>query len=73
VDAHQRLGETYLKLGDPRGAFREYSTVAELDPDNIDASLKLATFHMMDKKTAESREKVEAVLPRSPTISRPCF
>jgi cytochrome c-type biogenesis protein CcmH/NrfG len=40
--------------------------VAKLDPENIDASLKLATFYMLGKKTAESREKVEAVLAKAP-------
>lgn len=35
VDAYERLGEAYMKLGDPRGAFREYTMVTRLDPEKI--------------------------------------
>jgi len=35
--AYEKLGETELKLGDAQGAFRAYSIVAELEPENIDA------------------------------------
>ena len=66
VDAYEQLGETYLKLGDPRGAFREFSMVAKLRPENTNAALKLATFYMLGKKTAESRQQVDAVLAREP-------
>ena len=37
VDALMQLGETSLKLGDAQSAFRAYSTVAEIEPDNIQA------------------------------------
>ena len=40
VEALVKLGETLLKLGDTYGAFRVYSQLAELDPDNIDAHIK---------------------------------
>ena len=51
VAAYESLGETYLRLVDPHGAFREYFKVAKLDPQNTKASLKLATFFLLAKKT----------------------
>ncbi|MGD9223933.1 MAG: tetratricopeptide repeat protein, partial [Desulfobacteraceae bacterium] len=57
IDAYAKLGETYLKMGDGRGAYREYSMVAKLDPENTDALLKLATFLMLGKQYDESRAK----------------
>ncbi|OQY57684.1 MAG: hypothetical protein B6245_15815, partial [Desulfobacteraceae bacterium 4572_88] len=64
--AYEKLAETDLKLGDAKGAFRAYSIVAELEPDNTRAQLKLATFLMLAKKFDESRKKVDAVLVAEP-------
>jgi len=59
VEAYLKLGETNLKLGDPRGALQAYSMVAELDPDDMEAQFKLATFYLLGKrdKEAKFREK----------------
>ena len=43
LDAHKQMVETYLKLGDPKGAFREYMMIEKLDPDNLNAKLKRST------------------------------
>jgi Tfp pilus assembly protein PilF len=66
VEAHQRLGETSLKLGDAREALNAYLKVAELDPDNTEAQMKLATFYLLGKKNDEAREKIDAVLAKEP-------
>ena len=66
ADAYEKLAETDLKLGDARGAFRAYSAVAELEPDNTRAQLKLATFLMLAKKFDDARKKVDAVLAAEP-------
>ena len=49
--AYALLAETSLKLGEAQEAFRAYSAVAELDPANTDAQLKLATFFMLARNT----------------------
>ena len=66
VNAYQKLGETNLKLGDAQKAYRAYSIVAELEPANIEAQLKLATFLMLAKKHEDAGKKVALVLNREP-------
>ena len=67
VAAYQKLGEANLKIGDAQGAFRAYSNLTELEPENTAAQLKLATFLMLAKKFEESRKKLDMVLNREPT------
>ena len=66
IEAHTKLGETQLKLGNPQGAFQSYSIVAQLDPDNTNAQLKLATFYLLGNQLKESRKKVDAILSKEP-------
>ena len=73
VDAYRKLGETNLKLGDPREALNAYSRVAELDPDNMDAQFKLATFYLLGRKDKEAREKVEVILAKEPENTKALF
>ena len=68
IQAYQKLGETNLKLGDAQGAFRAFSIVADLDPENIDAQLKLATFLMLAKQYDSAGLKVDLVLNQDPNI-----
>ena len=44
ADAHYKLGETYLKLGDSIRAFQELSRTVELAPDNYPAHIDLANL-----------------------------
>jgi len=48
------------------GALSAYLKIAELDPDNTEARLKLATFYLLGKKYDETREKIDAVLAKEP-------
>jgi len=66
IPAQLLLAETDLKLGDAQAAFRAYSVVAELDPANTEAQLKLATFLMLAQKFDESRQRVDGILAREP-------
>jgi len=66
VAAFVELGETLLKLSDAYAAFRIYSQLAELDPDNIDAHFKLATFYLLAKQFEKSKKEVETVLSKEP-------
>ena len=67
VDAYEKLGETNLKIGDARGAFEAFSTVAELEPENTTAQLKMATFLMLGKNFEGAHKKLDMVLDREPT------
>ena len=66
IEAHTKQGETQLRLGNPQGAFKSYAMVAQLDPDNTEAQLKLATFYLLGNKLKESRKKVDAILSKEP-------
>ena len=59
VDAHIKLGETYLKLGNSQGAFGAYSRVEQLDENNLDAQLKMATFYMLGKQNEEAQKRID--------------
>ena len=62
--------ETNLKLGDAREAFRAYLKAAELDPENIDAQLKLTTFYVLGKKPEEARKLLEPLRTERGSVSR---
>ena len=60
------MGETSMKLGEAQEAVGAYASIAKLDPDDIDAQLKLATFYLLGRKTEEAREKLELILQKEP-------
>lgn len=66
TEAVAMLGETLLKLGDTIGAFRTYARLAELDPDNIDAHFKLASFYLLAKQFENAKKEVDLVLNKEP-------
>lgn len=72
-DAQLKLGEVYLKLGNPQESFKVYSTVVQLDPDNYDAHLKMALFYLLGKKIPEARDHVEIVLKAEPENTQALF
>jgi cytochrome c-type biogenesis protein CcmH/NrfG len=55
-----------LKRGISKNAFAELVRTADLDPDNLDASLKTAQFYLLSRKTEESRKLVERILSKDP-------
>jgi len=66
TEAYSQLAETNFRLGDARGAIQAYFKVAELDPDDLDAQLKLSTFYLLGKKYDEAREKIDGILAKDP-------
>ncbi len=53
---HYQLALSYLKTSQPREAFGELARTVDLDPNNLDAQLKLGQFFLLGKKTEEARE-----------------
>ncbi len=49
-EARYQLGLLYLEKGDVQKAFAELIRAADLDPDNLDASLKTAQFYLLSRK-----------------------
>ena len=55
--------------GEPQSAFAELVRTADLDPDNLDASLKTAEFYLWGRKTEECRKLIEEYCQKTPTIA----
>ncbi len=65
-DAHYQLGLLYLEEKEPRKAFQSLLRAADLLPENLDASLKVAEFYMITRKTDEARQRLEHIFGLEP-------
>lgn len=63
-DARYQLGLLYLEEGDPKKAFGELVRAADLNPDNLDANLKVAQFYLLSHKKDDSRKRIEHILAK---------
>ncbi len=67
VKGHYNLGLAYLKLGDIPNlqlAFRELSRAVELDPNLMEAHLKMGELYLFSKDFDKALEKAELVLSK---------
>lgn len=69
ADAHYHLALTYLKLNYLENAYKELERVKELDPENLDARLRLGSFYLAlgtrDKTFFDqARQEAEFVLKK---------
>src|SRR5579884_642468 len=62
AEAHYRLGLTYLKMGNPQGAYNELLTSLQLSPNHVGARLALAELMFTSHQSSHAREQVEYVL-----------
>ena len=65
--ARKRLGETYARVGDTRGALDEYVRAADLLPNDIDVQLDAGSLLLAVRKPEEALARAEAVLKVDPT------
>jgi putative PEP-CTERM system TPR-repeat lipoprotein len=65
-DAHFKLAETYVRLGQPASAIREYIYAADLMPTNKEAQLKAGAFLMLARKYDDAKARAEKVLKLDP-------
>lgn len=66
TQAYVQLAQAHMQLNDPQEAFKAYSRVEVLAPDNLDAKIKLATFYILGKHNDEARKRVDEVLAKEP-------
>jgi len=64
--AYHQIAQAYLRTGQPREAYGALIRGAELDPDNVEAQLKLGQFHLLAKRTKEAGEIADLVLKKQP-------
>ena len=65
-EARLKLAQTYVKLNDPRNAFREYIRAADLLPDNVDAQVKAATLLLLARQFEDAKTRAEKALAKDP-------
>jgi len=66
AEAHYQLGETYLKLSDPRRAFNEFSRTVDLAPDNYSAHLELANLLIVNRQPKDAEPHLDAMRQKQP-------
>ena len=64
--ATQRLAVTLYETGQLGPAFRYLQRAAELDPNDTDVRVKLATLYLYSGQREEAREEAGAVLEKEP-------
>lgn len=69
VNAKYQLALIYMKKGglaNLRSAFRAFSEVVELEPDFLDAQVKLGGFYLLSNDLKKAQEKADLVLEKAP-------
>ena len=67
--AHYKLGLAHIKIGDRanlQNAFKELSRSIEIDPNIMDAHLKIGMLYLLSREFDKSIEKAEMVLKKEP-------
>jgi len=63
-EAHAKLAEACMRLGDLRCALGEYVNAADLLPRNVDAQLKAGTLLYVAKRFEDARARADKVLAK---------
>jgi tetratricopeptide (TPR) repeat protein len=62
ADAHSKLSDTYMKVGQPREAYWELGETVRLKPDDAEAQLKYATLSLVAQAYEKALEHAERVI-----------
>ncbi len=65
-EAHQQLGETYLKLQQGDRAVQEFARTVELQPDNFQARLELANLLILGRDFEHAQEHIKFLQQQRP-------
>ena len=71
AQAHYQAGLVYIRLGgmsNLQTAFQELSKAVGLDPNILDAQIKLGEMYVISREAEKAREKAEFVLSKDPKI-----
>ena len=66
IEAYTLLSEIHLKTGESREAFSVLLKLEQLEPENMETKLKLATFYLLGKQVFETQSRVDYVLSKEP-------
>jgi cellulose synthase operon protein C len=65
-DAHFKLAEAYVRLGELPGAIREYVYAADLLPGSKEAQLKAGAYLLLPRRYEDAKVRAEKVLRMDP-------
>ncbi|GAG49905.1 unnamed protein product, partial [marine sediment metagenome] len=60
ADLHARLGDLYGRIGDDEAAMHHYHTALDLQPNYLEATVKLGTQHLITGRWDEAAEAFHA-------------
>jgi Tfp pilus assembly protein PilF len=66
AEAHHQLGESYLRLQTPQGAFQELGRTLQLQPGNYETRIELANLLILGRNLPEANDQVELLLQQRP-------
>lgn len=66
LEANQILAQTYLKLGDAQEAFSAFLRLEQLEPENLETKIQVASFYLLAQKRIEAETRIDAVLAKTP-------
>jgi tetratricopeptide (TPR) repeat protein len=66
VEAHQRLAESHLALGNGGRAFQEFIRVADLIPDDPDAQIKAGNFLLLAGQFEDAKTRALRAIEKAP-------
>ena len=66
IEAYQLLARTSLKLGDAQEVFSTFLRLEQLEPENLETKIQLASFYLLAKKRIEAEKRINEVLAKNP-------
>ena len=66
AEAYNLLAKTHLKLGDAQETFKTYLRLEQIEPDNLDHKIQVASFYLLAQKRIEAERRVDEVLEKEP-------
>ncbi|WP_289023798.1 tetratricopeptide repeat protein [Desulfobacter postgatei] len=66
VQAQKLMGKIATRMNDPKEIFKTYLKIEELDPNDIEAKLHLASITLMAKRITETDQRIDFVLQKNP-------
>ncbi|MFH2091750.1 MAG: tetratricopeptide repeat protein [Pseudomonadota bacterium] len=64
--AYTLLSQAYLKLGNGQEAFKAFSRLEQIDVENLEYKIQMASFFLLSKNKLEAEKRVNYILAKDP-------
>ncbi|MCF8112993.1 MAG: tetratricopeptide repeat protein [Desulfotignum sp.] len=64
--AWEMLTKAYFKLGDAQQGFNSLLKLEQINPDNLDTVIQVASFYLLAQQVKEAKDRVDQVLAKQP-------